>query len=180
MNLGQFGATVGAGGDPQAAATAAVTAMGVAGGELAAYVQNLVIARGAQRVVVVNVPTVRTTPFGATQSPEVQALLDQMSSTFNQQLAAGLAGASQVLLVDWFADAQALHANPAQFGVSNALQPACDLTKTPLRSLTCTTSTLVAGDTSRYYFADEVHPGPYGYGLLASLVARAMVARGWL
>jgi phospholipase/lecithinase/hemolysin len=181
MNLAQFNASVGAGGDAQAAAAAAVTAMGVAGAELAGYVQNLVVARGATRVVVVNLPDVSTTPFARPLPQEAQALIEQMSATFNQQLSAGLAGAGDgVLLVDWFADSQALDANPAAYGISNALQSACDPAKTLLRSLTCTASTLIAGDTSRYYFADDVHPGPYGYSLLASLVARSMSARGWL
>jgi phospholipase/lecithinase/hemolysin len=181
MNLAQFNASVGAGGNVQAAAAAAVTAMGVAGGEPAAYVRDLVVARGATRVVVVSLPDVSTTPFAKALTPDAQALIEQMSATFNEQLAAGLAGAGEsVLQVDLFADSQALDANPAAYGVSNALQPACDLTKTLLRSLTCTASTLIAGDTSRYYFADDVHPGPYGYSLLASLVARSMSARGWL
>ena len=180
MNLGAFGATVGAGGDAQAAAAAALTAMGTAGAELAAHVRDLVVARGATRIVVVNVPDVSTTPFAKTQDASVQALIEQMSVTFNEQLASGLGGVNGVLLVDWFTESQRLEANPAAFGIANATQPACDPAKSPLRSLTCTASTLVPGDTSGYYFADDVHPGPNGYTLLASLVASVMQRNGWL
>lgn len=180
MNLATLSATVGAGGDPQAAAAAAVTAMGVAGAELAGYVRSLVVGRGATRVVVVNLAEVGTTPFAKSQDASTQQLIRQMSTVFNQQLGAGLAGVEPVLLVDWYADSLRVDAEPARYGVGNALQPACDAALTPLGSLTCNASTLVAGDTSRHYFADGVHPAPLGHSLLASLVALEMQRRGWL
>ncbi len=180
MNLGQLAATIAAGGDPTAAATAAVTAMGVAGGELAAYVNSLVVANGATRVVVVSLPDISITPSALAQDAQTRALMVQMVQTFNAQLSAGLAGVDQVLLVDWFADSQRIVADPAASGLTNITDPACDLTLATLRSLSCSAETLVPGDVSRYYFADDVHPTPYGYRLLAQLVAGAMLNRGWL
>ncbi len=180
MNLATLQATVGAGGDPTAAATAAVTAMGQAGAELAAYVQNLVVARGAQRVVVVNLPDVSKTPFAYSLDAQTQGLILTMSATFNQQLAAGLGNAPPVLLVDAFTQSQNQAASPAQYGIANVTVPACDLAVAQLGSLACSAATLIPGDTSRYQFADGVHPTPYGYQLLAQYVAEQMIRRGWL
>jgi outer membrane lipase/esterase len=39
---------------------------------------------------------------------------------------------------------------------------------------------LIAGDTSHYLFADDVHPTPFGYQLLARLVLKRMVEAQWL
>jgi outer membrane lipase/esterase len=161
--------------------TAAVTNMGVAGGELAAYVKNLIVARGAKYVVVVNLPDVSKSPFGASLAADARALTLAMVQAFNQQLGAGLAGTSGVLLVDAFTQSQDQAANPSQYSISNGTTPACDNTKMILpTSLVCTAQTLVGGDTSRYTFADTVHPTPYGHQLLAQFVAAEMTKAGWL
>jgi len=47
-------------------------------------------------------------------------------------------------------------------------------------SLVCKPSNLIAGDTSRYLFADDVHPTPYGHKLLAQLVNKELILAGWL
>jgi phospholipase/lecithinase/hemolysin len=47
-------------------------------------------------------------------------------------------------------------------------------------SLVCNSSNLIAGDTSRYLFADSVHPTPYGHKLLAQLVTKELILAGWL
>ena len=49
-----------------AAALAAVTAMGQAGSELAGYIRTLAVAKGATHVVVRNLGNVNLTPFGRT------------------------------------------------------------------------------------------------------------------
>ena len=41
-------------------------------------------------------------------------------------------------------------------------------------------STLIAGDTSRYLYADTLHPTPYGYDLKADFVAERLAAQGGL
>jgi outer membrane lipase/esterase len=183
MNLATLNATVGAGGDPVAAATAAVTAMGVAGAELAGYIKAMIVAKGATRVVVVNLPDVSQTPFAAALDAQTQGLIQTMAQTFNAQLASGLEGTAAVLLVDAYTAGQKQVADPAQYGVTNATAPACDLTGALASlpsSLVCTPQTLVSGDTSHYYFADTVHPTPYGYRLLAQLVTDALLKQGWL
>lgn len=183
MNLATLQAQVGAGVPVKTAATEAVTAMGVAGAELAGYIKAMVVAKGATHVVVVNLPDVSQTPFAATLDADTQALVQTMAATFNGQLAKGLAGTSGVLLVDAFVANQKQMADPAQFGVTNATTPACDLAGALASlptSLVCTANTLISGDTSHYYFADSVHPTPYGYRLLAQLVTDALLKKGWL
>ena len=159
---------------------AGVIAVGTAGGELAAYIKNLIVGKGAKYVVVVNLPNVSKTPFAYTLDAPTQGLIQTMSATFNDQLAKGLAGVD-VVLVDAFAQSNDQAANPAQYGIKNGTSPACDLSKTIFASsLVCNATTLIAGDVSKYQFADGVHPTPYGYQLLAQLVAKNLAAKGWL
>lgn len=179
INLAVLSATVEAGGDPTAAATAAVTAMGTAGAELAAYVKSLILANGAERVVVVNVPDVSKTPFGLSTDAGTQQIILTMVSTFNSQLASGLAGQTKVLLVDAFSVDQDQATNPGPYGLTNVTDMACDPAKVG-SSLLCSAGTLSAGATATYKFADSVHPTPYSHLLLARLVARDMITKGWL
>lgn len=175
INLG----IVGAGGTP----TAAVTAMGTAGAELAAYVKTLIVGKGAKYVTVVNLPDVSQTPFGQSLPAASQGLINTMVTTFNTQLQQGLNGVDSVLYVDSYTVSRDQFANPAQFGITNITTPACDLTpaKNPLgSSLVCTPAKLIPGVTDKFQYADSVHPTPYGYQLLAQLVAKDLAKRGWL
>lgn len=175
-------ATVGAGGDP----TTSVVAMGTAGGELAAYVKSLIVGKGAKYVTVVNLPDIAKTPFSLVQSAATQGLIGTMVTTFNAQLKAGLAGTeANVLYVDAYTASGDEAANPAAYGLTNTTAPACDLSaaKNPLgSSLVCNNANLIQSLASveHYQFADSVHPTPYGYQLLARLVATELVKKGWL
>ena len=177
--LGATPASIGAA--AQAASAAAVTAMGVAGTELATYVKTLIVAKGATRVVVLNLPDVSLTPFALTLDVQTQGLVNLMSTTYNAQLAAGLNGAANVLLVDAYTVFRDQIANPSKYGLTNVTTPACDLTKTIIpTSLVCTTTTLIAGDTSRFQFSDSVHPTPYGHQLIFNGAVAELVRVGWL
>ncbi len=169
----------------QTASGEAVQAMGVAGGELAVLVKNQMVAKGARRVVVVNLPNVSLTPSSVAQGPAAQALTAAMTQAYNSQLAAGLHKQKSVLLVDAYTRSNDQAANPARYGFSNVDTPACS-NSSPLNpiagySLTCNTaSTLTGMDVSRYAYADTVHPTPYAHGLLADLVRASMKKAGWL
>lgn len=169
---------VAAGGSP----TNAVTAMGSAGAELAGYVRNLILGKGAKYVVVVNLPDVSRTPYALAQDAATQGFINTMVTTFNSQLQQGLSGAD-VLLVDAYTPSRDQSANPSRYGLTNVTAPACDLSpaKNPLgSSLVCTRNSLIPGVTDNYQFADTVHPTPYGYKLLADLVTDEMRRRGWM
>ncbi len=159
-----------------------VDAMGTAGTELASYVNNMILAKGAKYVVVVNMPDLSKTPSALSQSADTQALLNGMTVTFNARLLAGLAGNENVLFVDLYTRFRDQAANPANYGISNVTTPACDLSpaKNPLgSSLVCNAANLIPGDTSKYYFADTVHPTPFGQSLFASFVFGEIGKRGW-
>ena len=180
VQLSVVSATVAGGGNAQTAGQAATQQMGVAGAELAAYVKSLIVANGAKRVVLVNVPDISKTPFGLAQAQNTRDLIELMAFTFNEQLKHDLAGVPEVLIVDAYQAFRAIAADPAAFGVTNATTPACDLTKARLGSLVCSAATLIPGDVSRYMFADPVHPTPYGYQLVADTVIGALRDKGWL
>jgi phospholipase/lecithinase/hemolysin len=175
------GATAGAA-YAKANAQTYVDAMGTAGTELAGYVNNLILAKGAKYVVVVNMPDLSKTPDALKQSADTQTLLNGMSVTFNARLLAGLAGNDNVLIIDLFTRFRDHAANPSAYGISNVTTPACDLTpaKNPLgSSLVCSANNLIAGDTSKYYFADNVHPTPLGQSLFASFISDELAKRKW-
>ncbi len=154
----------------------AVIAMTTAGAELAAYVKDMK-AKGATRVMVINMPDASGTPYAVKGG--TQALVLPMVTAFNARLAADLKGESGVLMIDMFSESQKQFNTPAQFGLSNVTDAACDMSN--LLSVTqCTISTLLAGDKSRFAFADSVHPTPYGHKLMAQLMSKELTLAGWL
>jgi phospholipase/lecithinase/hemolysin len=182
MNLATVSATVAAGGNAAAAGQAAVNAMGLAGGELAAYIKALLVAKGAKQIVVVKLPDVSKTPFGASVDQATRDLIEMMSFTFNAFLEEGLKGVSEVLVVDAYTSVRKQWTNPAAYGLTNLAIPAC-ATFAPAGqpvSLFCSSATLnPAVDVATSAFADGVHPTPKGHQLLADDVLAAMRTRGW-
>ena len=182
-------AAVGAG---AATPAQAVTAMATAGAELGGYVKSLIVGKGATRVVVGNLPDITQTPGALAADAGTRELIRQMVETFNGQLAAALpAGTAGVLLVDAYTRGRDQTARPALYQLTNVTTPACDPAKTafasvippgsmPSISIVCTPSTLLAGDTSHYLYADTVHPTPYANQLFADYVAERLAAQGWL
>jgi phospholipase/lecithinase/hemolysin len=153
-----------------------VAALGRAGAELAALVKTQLVARGANYVIVNNMPHIAGSPAGRAQSAETQALIQAMVDTFNAQLKAGLGEDPRILYVDVYAVSRDQMTNPAPYGLTNTTATAC----TTESALTCTSKTLAAGDVSHYMFADDVHPTPYEYWLLARYVLKDMAVKGWL
>ena len=167
-----------------AAAQAAVAGMAQAATELVAAVNTQVLAKGAKYVVVLNVPDVSTTPFGAALDASTKGLIVNMTTAFNNTLSQGLAGKPGIVMVDANTQGRDQIANPAAYALSNVTTAACSKTSpaNPLggSSLTCTASSLVPGDTSKYLFSDDVHLTPYGYQLLAQFVTKNLATAGWL
>jgi len=179
-NLRVMAATVAAGGSASTAAQAAVQAMATAGDELVAQIKTRLLANGARRVVVVNVPDISLTPMALARDASTRQVVLSMVETFNAKLASGLKDLDAVLVVDAFGVTQDQAKNPAQYGLSNLTEQACDPDLTPFGALTCTSKTLISGDVSHYLYADDVHPTPYGSLLLARFVSAQMAKRGWL
>jgi phospholipase/lecithinase/hemolysin len=160
----------------------ATEAMRIAAAELSASVKSM-LNNGAKRIVVTNLPDVSQTPYAlgtitvtaGVADNSTQQLILAMTTAFNEKLKTELFGLSGVLFVDVFTENQKQIANKAQFGLTNVKDTACQD-----RSLVCNSTNLIAGDTSRYLFADGVHPTPYGHKLLAQLINKELVLAGWL
>jgi phospholipase/lecithinase/hemolysin len=176
-----------AGGGSSSVTTAtekAVTAMGLAGATLADLVKTQLAGKGAKKILVLNLSNVSKTPYGLAQAPDVKSLIDLLTTTFNSQLEQGLRGTLGVVLVDTYTESTVQALNPVLYGLTNVSTPACD--KDPARNflggtaLACTAANVIAGDVSHYLYADDVHPTPFGYQLLAKLVLFEMAKVGWL
>lgn len=161
-------------------APAAVTAVGTAGAELAGMVKAKIVAKGANYVVVNNLPDVANTPSGKSQSAAVQDLIKSMVTAFNTQLQTGLAGESKVLVVDLYTVSHDEVMNPGPYGLTNVTTPACGPNPLGTSSLGCNLTNVITGDVSHYMFADDIHPTPFEYSLVARYVAEQMVIKGWL
>ena len=167
--------TVTAGGAAAATAAqgAAVAGMGQAGAELASYVKTLIVGKGAKYVVVRNLGDLSITPYGLTFDAGTKQLFTAMVNAFNTQLAQGLTGVAGIYLLDDYARSQAIAANPASVGHTNVTRPNCGLNAFSKpgddfpSSIVCNTTNLIAGDTSKYAFADGVHPTPYAHQVAA-------------
>lgn len=171
---------VGGGAALSAARTAALQGMTRAGDELAGYVKTLIIAKGAKFVAVLNLPDVGQTPLAAGFDTGTLVLVSQLGNAFNSALQAGLANVPGVVIIDAYAQGRAQVSSPAAFGLTNVIDRACSSNSAanPLggASITCTTASTIAGDTSRYNFADDVHLTPYGNKLLADFVLGKVIA----
>ncbi len=188
-NAATIGATAGAAATTAGNTYAATTGAQIAGAGMVQAATDLVVAvkglvaQGAKRVLVVNIPDVSQTPMAMATPASQQALVLALTQAFNTALQKGLEGTAEVVFVDAFAENRRQLADPALYALSNIKDMACNLDKTvnPLASsLACNSMNLVPGDSSRYLFADGVHPTPYGHKLLAQYASKALVAAGWL
>ena len=168
----------------QESPTAAVTAMATAGTELASYIVNEIIGKGANYVIVCDLPDINLTPMGLAAPAAAQPLLTQLTTTFNQTLQAGLASvpSSKLIWVDLYTESQTEAASPVTYGLTNVTTPACNLNPTanPLSSsLICSAANLSGSNVLNYEYADDVHPTPYAHALIAKGVLTQMSQAGW-
>lgn len=162
-----------------------ITAMELAGTQLAALINEQIADKGAQRIVVMNLPDASLSPSVKGRSDTMKTFASNMASAFNDKLAAGLATRQdgRVLQVNINQRFSTWAANPSAYGFSNFTDVACNLMQ-PVpnllgSSITCTTANTVPGDVSRYAFADKVHPTPYANTLMADFVLSEMTRTGW-
>jgi len=161
-------------------ASKVVSEMAKAGAELVALVKGEIVGKGANYVVVNNLPDVASTPAGQAQSADARALIDTAVKAFNDQLRNGLGNEAKVLLVDLYTVSKDQVVNPAPYGLTNTKSVACGANPLGHTSLACNGTNLNAGDVSHYMFADEIHPTPFVYSLVAKYVAQQMMVKGWL
>lgn len=185
----QFGAV--AQGLPPATAIANVQA---AGTQLATLVKDQVVAKGATRVAVLNLPDHASLPGFLALPAASKALLTQLSVEFNTAVSTGLAGTS-VAMIDTRALFADVLAGPSKYGFVNVTTAACDPAKiqavtggrvTDGSSLFCNASsqpfnTMKTGaSTTTWGFADGVHPTIGGHKVVADYVIAQLKDFGWM
>jgi outer membrane lipase/esterase len=167
-----------------------------------------VLDKGAQYVVLMNLPAITNTPrfqlvldgiaasgAGATGRAQSEALFRGWVAAFNSRLAARVGAEPRIALIDFAKSFDDQVAMPAQFGLTNVKTPACPATGRGADGLpeytfpTCTAAALSAappaGQTGpdwwkTYAFSDGFHPTPYGHQATSQLIATAMSKKGWL
>lgn len=110
-----------------------------------AAIKTSVLDKGAQQVIVLNMPGITNTPrfqmvldgisaaygggtAGATARAQSEALFKSWIEAFNKQLAVKFAGEAKVAVVDFYTAFNDQVATPAQFGLNNVKTPACPIT----------------------------------------------------
>jgi outer membrane lipase/esterase len=181
--MDQVNAVLGGGG--QAAVVAGLTAnMNKAGSELANLVKNEMVAKGAKYVLVINLPDLSSSPNGLENAANAP-VSNAMVQAFNAGLSAGLAGVPGVTMADAYTTSRDQFNNSAAYGLTNTTNRACSTapaTNNPLlgSAIGCNVGNVIAGDVSKYLFADDVHPTPYGHQLLAQFASSVLAKAGWL
>ncbi len=171
--------------DPTVRVNAAMAASGVslteAVAQLLGNIEKQILAKGAKAVVVSNIPDIGLTP-SVLSSPSAKFLATSLVSIFNDALKAGLATPkfNGVTLVDSFKQSQTQAANPSEYGLSNITDVACGYRDPVIKegSLGCTAATTISADTSRYMYADNVHPTPYAHSLFAQYFIKSISSAG--
>lgn len=161
----------------------AVSTMSQAGTALANQVKNEIVGKGAKYVLVINLPDVSSSPYGV-ENRAAAPLVNQMVQAFNASLSAGLAGVAGVTIADAYTTSRDQFTNAAAYGLTNTTNRACSTNQAanPLlgAAIACNVANLNAGDVSKYLFADDVHPTPYGHQLLAQFATTVLAKAGWL
>lgn len=147
---------VGAGVSPAVAQAAMVSAAN----DLTAQITRLQAA-GANKMIVISVPDIGKTPYGASLGASGAGLLSGLTAAYDATLAAGLAG-KNLLYFDGVKLFSAILDNPAAYGFTNTTIPACGAAS----SLGCTPGAAATGA----LFADGVHPSSSAHKVISDWV----------
>ena len=169
-------------------------------------IKSNVLDKGAQQVVVANIPSITYTPrfqavlaqiegaAGAQARAQSEALFKGWVDAFNQRLAANFGGESRVKVIDLASRFADQVANPARYGLTNTTLPVCGaewIAVLPHRPLgECTATALSATPPppgaptganwwQRFMFSDGFHPTPYGHQLFSEQVMDVLDEADW-
>lgn len=122
---------------------------------------------GARYVLVPSLPDMGLTPDARAAGPVGQAALSQLSANYNSAMYGALAQAGyRVIPLDTYTMLREVVANPAEFGLRNVTDAACQPPGSS--SLTCMPPSYVSPDAGNtYLFADGVHPTGAAHEVLA-------------
>ncbi len=137
-----------------------------------------IAARGARRLLVVNIPDLGRVPAITSQGPAASAAATALTADFNGKLAVTMRGLAslyglRLALVDSMGLIDAAIADPPAFGFSNVTAPCWTGSYTDPHSGRVCSHRVPAQDT--YLFWDGVHPTAHGH---AEVEAKALQALG--
>jgi phospholipase/lecithinase/hemolysin len=162
-----------------------------------------VLDKGAQRVVVLNVPDITLTPrfkavlagvaqqAGQVAAQQLEGAIRQWVLAFNTRIASKAASDARLLLVDFNATFTDIVQNRTKYGLTDSSETACPVVGRDSDGLPnydfpkCTSQALdavpgkAAGWWKSYLFSDGFHPTPRGHELMAQAVRSQMDAKGW-
>jgi phospholipase/lecithinase/hemolysin len=146
-------------------------------------IQTELLAKGAERVVVLNLPDLSKTPALNAQPDDAKAIVSAWSQALNAKIQTDLGTEPKVLIIDFFGTLNGWVANPssARLGLvtlSNVTNRACGNAS----ATACVDSALDAsgpGDWRTHLFADNLHATPFGNQLTANHVQAQLKAKGW-
>ena len=178
------------------AQSAAQSEMKKAALELAGYVRTQILAKGGKYVAVMTLNDIADTPFGNKSVPAAaRSVLSDLSRTFNLWLRDGLTE-QPVQLIDTFSIFKNTYGNPAQFGLINTTDAACDVAKINAitagkvsdgSSLFCNAAPrgpfnalTASADINTWLFADSVHPTTGGHKIISDAFIAQLKSFGWL
>lgn len=124
-------------------------------------------ARGAQNIVVWNLPNVGASPAALATGPVGAATATLISQSFNGALAARMTGEAGVQVFDLYGLVSGVVANPGAYGLTNVVD-ACGA---------------IAGcNPSQYLFWDGIHPTSAGHAIISNAMLAAVPEPGavWL
>ncbi len=135
-------------------------------------------ARGAENLLVLNVPDLGKAPYEAARGPTVAQSATSLASLYNSDLAASVqqleaSGALKIDLVDTFSVIDQVIANPAAHGFTNVTDPVWtgNLTDPNSGTLNATGSAQ-----NQFLFFDSLHPTAQAHALLASGIAQGLTS----
>jgi phospholipase/lecithinase/hemolysin len=133
-------------------------------------------ARGAQNLLVLNVPDLGKTPYETARGPIVAQSATSLASLYNSDLAASVqqlqaSGALKIDLVNTFSVIDQVIANPGANGFTNVTDPVWtgNLTDPNSGTLNATGSAQ-----NQFLFFDSLHPTAQAHALLASGIAQGL------
>ena len=132
-----------------------------AAGQAAAGLAQSLISAGAQSIMVLNVPDVGAAPVAPAG---YESIITNLSLTFNNSLATGLAGLDQniVTLVDLFSIGQAISANVGSNGLTNVDDA-------------CLSLSGICANPDEYLYWDDLHPTTAAHALIADAALATVV-----
>ena len=150
---------------------------------LTSAIQTELLAKGAQRVVLLNLPDLSKTPALNAQPDNAKAIVSGWAQAMNAKLQSDLGTEPKVLIIDFFGTLNGWVANKgsARIGLvslSNVTARACGSTS----AASCSETTLDAsgpGDWRTHLFADNLHATPFANQLTANHVQAQIKAKGW-